>query len=66
MYVAQIQGGIMLASLVQIAIGCTGILGFLLNYLGPLTIIPCITLVGLSLVNVALNFCATQLGIAAL
>ncbi|WAQ95967.1 S23A2-like protein [Mya arenaria] len=44
----EIQGGIILASLVQVFIGCTGILGFILHYIGPITIVPTITLVGLT------------------
>ena len=62
----QIQGGIIVASLVQIFIGCTGILGMLLQYIGPITIVPTITLVGLSLIDVALRFCEKHWGISAL
>ncbi|XP_076437316.1 solute carrier family 23 member 1-like [Babylonia areolata] len=62
----EIQGGIMLASLAQILIGCTGFLGILLQYLGPITIVPTISLVGLSLVDVALRFCEKHWGITAL
>lgn len=62
----EIQGGIITASLVQVAIGCTGILGLILHYIGPITIVPTITLVGLSLVDVALRFCKVHWGITAL
>ena len=62
----QIQGGIILASLVQVFIGCTGILGLILAYIGPITICPTITLVGLSLIDVAMRFCEKHWGIAAL
>ncbi|XP_022342795.2 solute carrier family 23 member 2-like isoform X1 [Crassostrea virginica] len=62
----EIQGGIMLASLTQVLIGATGLLGWLLKFIGPLTIVPTITLVGLSLINVSIQFCETQWGIAAL
>ncbi|KAL4240898.1 hypothetical protein ACF0H5_001680 [Mactra antiquata] len=62
----EIQGGIILASIVQVVIGCTGILGVLLQYIGPITICPTITLVGLSLVDVAMRFCQVHWGITAL
>jgi len=43
----------MLSSLFQIAIGFTGLLGILLRFIGPLTIAPTITLVGVALFRVA-------------
>ncbi|XP_060081994.1 solute carrier family 23 member 1-like [Ylistrum balloti] len=64
--IREIQGGIMLASVTQVLIGCTGLLGVLLNYIGPITIVPTITLVGLSLIDVAIRFCEKQWGISAL
>ncbi|XP_046380010.2 solute carrier family 23 member 1-like [Haliotis rufescens] len=66
MRMREIQGGIMLASLVQVFVGCTGFLGILLQFLGPITIVPTISLVGLSLTGVALNFCQKHWGITAL
>ena len=42
-----------MSSLLQIVIGATGIMGHLLNHIGPLTIVPAITLIGLSLFDVA-------------
>ncbi|PVD35689.1 hypothetical protein C0Q70_02652 [Pomacea canaliculata] len=42
----EIQGGIMTASLAQVIIGCTGMLGLLLEYLGPITVVPTISLSG--------------------
>ncbi|KAL8609049.1 hypothetical protein ACOMHN_059862 [Nucella lapillus] len=62
----EIQGGIMLASLAQILVGGTGFLGVLLEFVGPITIVPAISLVGLSLVNVALRFCGKHWGITVL
>ena len=56
----------MLASMAQVLIGCTGLLGILLGYLGPITIVPTISHVGLSLVDVALRFCEKHWGITAL
>lgn len=39
----------MVASLFQVVIGFTGLIGFLLRFIGPLTIAPTITLVGVAL-----------------
>ncbi|OWF49908.1 solute carrier family 23 member 1-like [Mizuhopecten yessoensis] len=64
--IREIQGGIMLASVTQVFIGCTGLLGILLRYIGPITIVPTITLVGLSLIDVAIRYCEKQWGISGL
>ena len=50
---SKIQGAIMVSSLFQIVIGFTGLVGFLLRFIGPLTIAPTITLVGVALFKVA-------------
>lgn len=62
----QVQGAIITASLVQVVVGATGVMGFILKYLGPLTITPTIALIGMALFDVAANTCATQWGIAGL
>ena len=49
----QIQGAIMVASLFQVLIGFSGLMGFLLKYIGPLSIAPTIALAGLALFDVA-------------
>ena len=43
----------MVSSLFQMLVGFTGIVGFLLRFIGPLTIAPTITLVGVALFHVA-------------
>ena len=43
----------MISSLFQIVIGFTGLIGLLLRFIGPLTIAPTITLVGVALFRVA-------------
>ena len=43
----------MVASLLQVLIGATGSMGFLMKYIGPLTIAPAISLIGLSLFDIA-------------
>uniref|UniRef100_A0A8C2ZRH1 Solute carrier family 23 member 1 n=1 Tax=Cyclopterus lumpus TaxID=8103 RepID=A0A8C2ZRH1_CYCLU len=44
-----LQGSIMAASLLQILVGFSGLIGFLMRFVGPLTIAPTVSLIGLSL-----------------
>lgn len=60
----EIQGAILVASLFQIFIGFTGLVGFLLRFIGPLTIAPTITLVGLALFQAAADFSGIHWGIS--
>jgi len=53
----ELQGGFILASLVETVLGVTGLVGVLLHYIGPLTIAPVITMIALSLVNVTSGYC---------
>ena len=46
----------MVSSLFQIILGFSGLIGLVLQYVGPLAIIPTITLVGLPLYSAAANF----------
>ena len=64
--VSQVQGAIIVASLVQIFLGATGLIGFLMSHIGPLTIAPTITLVGLSLFEAAGTFAGAHWGISVL
>ncbi|XP_054886728.1 solute carrier family 23 member 2 isoform X1 [Poeciliopsis prolifica] len=64
--ICEIQGAILVASLVQIVLGLSGLVGFVLKYIGPLAIAPTITLIGLSLFIEAGKKCGSHWGIAAL
>ncbi|CAG09618.1 unnamed protein product, partial [Tetraodon nigroviridis] len=46
--IREIQGAIIVSSLVEVCIGALGLPGFLLKYIGPLTITPTVALIGLS------------------
>ncbi|KAI0241373.1 Solute carrier family 23 member 2 [Lamellibrachia satsuma] len=52
--IAELSGGLILASLVQVFIGCTGIIGTLLRF------IPTISLIGLSMVGAVNNACQSS------
>ncbi|KAK6165829.1 hypothetical protein SNE40_022666 [Patella caerulea] len=47
--IREINGAIMVASILQIVIGFSGILGIMMRFIGPLTIAPTITLISLAL-----------------
>uniref|UniRef100_A0A8C9W3V8 Solute carrier family 23 member 2 n=1 Tax=Scleropages formosus TaxID=113540 RepID=A0A8C9W3V8_SCLFO len=48
MFPFQIQGAIIVSSMIEVCIGALGLPGFLLKYIGPLTITPTVALIGLS------------------
>lgn len=62
----QVSGGLLAAACVQFLLGITGAMGFLLNYIGPLTVAPTVALVGLSLTDGAIRGARHQWGIFAL
>ena len=54
----------MLASVVQVVIGLSGLMGFMLRFIGPLAIAPTIALAGLALFDVASVYASKQWWIA--
>ncbi|TKC38927.1 hypothetical protein EI555_009522, partial [Monodon monoceros] len=46
--IREIQGAIIMSSLIEVVIGLLGLPGALLKYIGPLTITPTVALIGLS------------------
>ncbi|KAK7498393.1 hypothetical protein BaRGS_00010347 [Batillaria attramentaria] len=64
--IRQLSGSLMVAGGLHCLIGLTGLVGFLLKYIGPITIVPSITLVGLYLYKVVLKFSETYWPVAIL
>ncbi|XP_072291682.1 solute carrier family 23 member 1 [Eucyclogobius newberryi] len=62
----EIQGAILVSSLLQIFLGLSGLVGLVLKYIGPLAIAPTINLIGLSLFIEAGKKSGGHWGIAAL
>lgn len=61
----ELSGAIIMASLVQVIIGATGLVGkFAVKIITPLTIVPCVGLVGLTLFEHAAKTASTHWGIA--
>ncbi|XP_045626143.2 solute carrier family 23 member 2 isoform X1 [Procambarus clarkii] len=61
-----IQGSIAVASVFQIILGFTGLIGMLLRWITPLAVVPTVTLVGLSLFDVSASKAAQHWGISIL
>ncbi|XP_057679129.1 solute carrier family 23 member 1-like [Corythoichthys intestinalis] len=61
-----LQGSIMVASLLQILVGFSGLVGFLMRFIGPLTIAPTISLIGLSMFDAAGVRAGSHWGISAM
>ena len=62
----EIQGAILTASIMEVVIGFTGIAGVLVRVIRPMTVAVIISLIGLSLVNVATTYSASNWWIALL
>ncbi|NWZ24775.1 S23A1 protein, partial [Asarcornis scutulata] len=62
----EIQGAIVVSSLVEVVIGLLGLPGALLSYIGPLTVTPTVALIGLSVFQAAGERAGSHWGIAVL
>lgn len=61
----ELSGAIIISSLFQVFIGATGLVGkFAVKVITPLTIVPCVGLVGLTLFEHAAKTASTHWGIA--
>ena len=52
----ELQGAVILASLGEVLLGMTGLVGLLVRYIGPLTIAPVITMISLPMVDVSADY----------
>uniref|UniRef100_A0AAQ4RPG9 Solute carrier family 23 member 1 n=1 Tax=Gasterosteus aculeatus aculeatus TaxID=481459 RepID=A0AAQ4RPG9_GASAC len=64
--IREIQGAIIVSSAVEILIGLCGLPGLLLEYIGPLTITPTVSLIGLSAFSIAGDRAGSHWGLSAL
>ncbi|XP_059716116.1 solute carrier family 23 member 1 isoform X1 [Haemorhous mexicanus] len=62
----EIQGAIVVSSLVEVVIGLLGLPGALLSYIGPLTVTPTVSLIGLSVFQAAGDRAGSHWGISVL
>lgn len=66
LFFSQIQGAIIVSSLLELVIGFCGLPGLLLKYIGPLTITPTVSLIGLSVFTTAGDRAGSHWGLSAL
>ncbi|XP_041370633.1 solute carrier family 23 member 1-like [Gigantopelta aegis] len=59
-----LSGSLMVASLAEVIVGCTGMVGPLLRLIGPMTVAPTISLIGISLYKVTIIYARSQWAIA--
>ncbi|XP_066502376.1 solute carrier family 23 member 1 [Hoplias malabaricus] len=64
--IREIQGAIILSSLVEVVIGLVGLPGLLLNSIGPLTVTPTVSLIGLSVFQTAGDRAGSHWGLSLL
>ncbi|CAH1798276.1 unnamed protein product [Owenia fusiformis] len=64
--IREISGCLMLASVLQVIFGLTGFMGFLVRFIGPLTIAPTITLIGFTLMPISADLASSHWGISSL
>ncbi|XP_040614034.1 solute carrier family 23 member 1 isoform X2 [Mesocricetus auratus] len=63
--IREVQGAIMVSSMVEVVIGLMGLPGALLSYIGPLTVTPTVSLIGLSVFQAAGDRAGSHWGISA-
>ncbi|XP_027012250.2 solute carrier family 23 member 1 isoform X1 [Tachysurus fulvidraco] len=64
--IREIQGAIIVSSVVEVVIGLVGIPGLLLNAIGPLTVTPTVSLIGLSVFQTAGDRAGSHWGLSLL
>ena len=63
-FLFQLQGSLILAGGIHFLIGITGLVGVLLRYVGPVTIVPAIFLIGIYLMKATAKFAKVHWGIS--
>ncbi|KAH9520297.1 hypothetical protein Btru_060442 [Bulinus truncatus] len=64
--ISQLSGSLMLAGGLHFLIGATGLVGVLIRFIGPITIVPAITFVGLFIYEVNVKLCQANWLVAAI
>ena len=62
----QLQGSLMLAGAIHFVVGATGLVGILLRFIGPVTIVPTILLIGIYMVTSVTKFAQVHWGISSM
>ncbi|KAL4231462.1 hypothetical protein ACF0H5_009039 [Mactra antiquata] len=64
--VQKLEGSLMIAGGLHMLVGLFGIVGLLLRFIGPITVVPALTLMALYVFSATVRFAKAQWGIAAL
>ncbi|XP_026128080.1 solute carrier family 23 member 3 [Carassius auratus] len=64
--IRELRGMAVVAGMVQLAVGLTGLVGFALGHCGPLVLAPLLCILGFSIYREAALFCSDHWGMAAL
>ena len=62
---SQTMGCLALAGFIHMLTGMFGLVGFVMKFVGPITVIPTVLLIGLNAFKVTTKFCQVHWGIAA-
>ena len=62
----QLAGSLMIAGTFQMLVGLTGLIGLLLRFVGPITVVPPLTIIGLQVYKATTRFAKAQWGVAIL
>ena len=62
----QMMGCLLLSSFLEVFVGASGLVGYLLRYIGPITIATVVSLIGLSLYKIPMEYARTHWGVTAL
>ncbi|XP_061194733.1 solute carrier family 23 member 1-like [Saccostrea echinata] len=62
----KMSGALILAGFLHMLVGLTGTVGFVLRFIGPITVIPTILLIGINVFTVVYRFCSTHWGVSLL
>ncbi|XP_063443417.1 solute carrier family 23 member 1-like [Mytilus trossulus] len=61
-----LQGSLVFAGLFHCLIGLTGLVGLMVKFIGPITVIPTLLLIGIEFYSVVTNLCDAHWGISAI
>ncbi|KAH3788486.1 hypothetical protein DPMN_166630 [Dreissena polymorpha] len=64
--IQKLEGSLMIAGGLHVLVGLTGIVGFLLRFIGPITVVPSLTIMALYVYSATVRFAKAQWGIAVL
>ncbi|XP_060564520.1 solute carrier family 23 member 1-like, partial [Ruditapes philippinarum] len=64
--IQRLEGSLMIAGALHMFVGMFGIVGLLLRFIGPITVVPALTLMALYVFSATVRFAKAQWGIAAL